>query len=293
MKEGRPSWTAELMAFFRAHESVRPAFTRLFTDPYAPAFLSTPLRTALTLARLPGGIRAVQGIIERRWGGPLGAAVCRTRFIDDALESEVTAGIEQVVILGAGFDCRAYRLPLLAGTRVFEVDHPLTQSMKRARLAPRLGVIPPHVVYVPVDFARNNLAASMDTAGFRPTARTFFLWEGVTNYLTDEAVDATLRWVARAGSAGSTLLFTYIHRGMLDGSLRFDGAEASRRTVERSGEPYTFGLDPGEVAAYLRQRGLELVEDVAAPEYRTRYLEPLGRAMKIWEFYRAAVTRVI
>jgi len=280
------------MAFFRAHESARPLRTRLFTDPFAPDFLSTPLRGALVLARLPGGIGVVQRIIERRWGGPLGAAVCRTRFIDDAVEAAITAGLDQVVILGAGFDCRAYRMPRLAGTRVFEVDHPLTQSMKRTRLAPRLGAIPPHVVFAPVDFARDSLSASMEARGFRSAARTFFLWEGVTNYLTDDAVDATLRWVARVGSPGSTLLFTYIHRGMLDGSLRFEGAETSRRTVERSGEPYTFGLDPAEVPAYLRQRGLDLVEDVAAPEYRDRYLRPLGRDMKIWDFYRAAVTRV-
>jgi methyltransferase (TIGR00027 family) len=205
----------------------------------------------MVLAQLPGGIGAVQRIIERRWGGPLGAAVCRTRFIDDALGAAITAGIDQVVILGAGFDCRAYRLPRLAGTRVFEIDHPLTQAMKRARLAPRLGAIPPHVVFVPVDFARDSLAAAMEAGGFRSAARTFFLWEGVTNYLTADAVDATVRWAAHAGGPGSTLLFTYIHSGMLDGSLRFEGAEASRRTVH-----------------------------------------PLGRDMKIWDFYRAAVTRV-
>ncbi len=129
MKEGRASWTAELMAFFRAHESARPLRSRLFTDSLAPTFLSVPLRGALLLARLPGGLAAVQRIIERRWGGPLGAAVCRTRFIDDALEAAIAAGLDQVVILGAGFDCRAYRIPCLAGTPVFEVDHPGTQAM--------------------------------------------------------------------------------------------------------------------------------------------------------------------
>jgi methyltransferase (TIGR00027 family) len=281
------------MALFRAIESSRPASSRLFDDPFAAAFLSPSFRSVLLLCRLPGGRALVTRIIETRWGGPLGSGVCRTRFIDDRLADALRDGAAQVVILGAGFDCRAYRLPGMARTRVFEVDHPATQAVKRERLARVLEALPAHVVFVPVDFDRESLADATARAGFRTDARTFFVWEGVTNYLTADAVDATFRWVAGAGAPGSGLLFTYIHQGMLDGSVAFDGARAGGETVRRMGEGFTFGFDPAAVPAYLAARGLALVEDVAAPDYRARYLRPAGREMKLWEFYRAALARVV
>jgi methyltransferase (TIGR00027 family) len=280
------------MAFFRAVESSRPAGERLFHDPLAATFLSLPLRGVLLPCRTRPGRAAVVGVIEWRWGGPLGSAVCRTRYIDDALGAALD-GVGQVVVLGAGFDVRALRVPGIARTRVFEVDHPATQAAKRARLARVKAAIPAHVTFVPVDFGRDRLEDAMARAGFSPSARTFFLWEGVTNYLTAEAVDRTIGWVARAGAPGSLLLFTYVHRGLIDGSVPFEGARAGSRTVRRFGEPYTFGFDPAELRSYLAEHGLELVEDVGAPEYRARYLLPAGRKMKLWEFYRAVIARVI
>jgi methyltransferase (TIGR00027 family) len=174
---------------------------------------------------------------------------------------------------------------------VFEVDHPATQAAKQERLRRVLGALPAHVVFVPVDFDRDRVADRLAAAGFAAAARTFFIWEGVTNYLTAEAVDATLRWVGTT-AAGSRILFTYVHRGMLDGSAAFEGADASLVTVGRVGEPFTFGFDPAELPAYLAARGLALLEDVGAPDYRTRYLAPLGRTMRLSGFYRAAVARV-
>jgi methyltransferase (TIGR00027 family) len=237
---------------------------------------------------VPGGRAAVVGIIERRWGGPLGSAVCRTRWIDDVLSAALRDGVPQVVVLGAGFDCRAHRLPGIERARIFEVDHPATQAAKREVLR----TAPGHVAYVAVEFGRDDLDATMARAGFDPRARTFFLWEGVTNYLTADAVDATIRWISRVGAAGSALVMTYVHRGLIDGSVTFDGARAGSATVRRVGEPYTFGFDPAELSGYLAARGLTLVEDVSADDYRARYLAPAGRDMKLWEFYRAALARV-
>jgi len=145
---------------------------------------------------------------------------------------------------------------------------------------------------VAIDFDRDQLGEVMAASVFRPDRPAFFIWEGVTNYLTAEAVDATFRWLSGT-AAGSRVLFTYVHRGILDGSARFEGARESMDTVRRVGEPFTFGFDPAELPAYLRARGLTLVEDVGAPEYRARYLAPLGRAsLKVSAFYRAAVAEV-
>jgi len=202
--------------------------------------------------------------IDRRWPGPRTAVCVRTRYLDDAILSALAEGLDQIVLLGAGLDSRPYRLPGIERVRVFEVDHPSTQAMKRAAV----GSTPAHVVYVPADLAREPLDRALGRAGFQTGLRTIFLWEGVTNYLDEASVDATLRFVARAGRA---LLFTYVDRGILDGSRRFTGAAESMAAVRRLGEPFTWGLDPGRARAYLDERGLDLVEDQPLSEVAKRY----------------------
>lgn len=289
MQAGRASRTADFMGLFRALESVRrPAASRLFADPFAARLLPAPLRAVAAAARLPliGG--GVARLIDRRWPGARSSGVARTRLIDEAAAAAVGEGIEQVVILGAGFDCRACRLPELARARVFEVDHPATSAAKRARLAALLGGLPGHVSFVALDFDREALLAALAAAGCDRGRRSLVIWEGVTNYLTAAAVDATLRAVA-AFAPGSRLLFTYVHRGVLDGSVAFEGAERLGPILRRAGEPWTFGLDPAALPAYLAARGLELVDDLGACDYRARYLGDPGRG---YAFYRVAVARV-
>lgn len=289
MQSGRASRTAEFMALFRALESGRrPAAARLFVDPFAARLLPGPLRAVAAAARLPllGG--GVAHLIDRRWPGARSSAVARTRLIDDAVVAALAEGVGQVLILGAGFDCRAYRLPGLARARVFEVDHPATSAAKRARLAALLGAPPAHVTFVALDFDRQPLLAALAAAGCDRGRPSLIIWEGVTNYLAAAAVDATLRDLATF-APGSRVLFTYVHRGVLDGSVPFAGAERIAATVQRAGEPWTFGLDPAEVPAYLAARGLELVDDVGADQYRARYLGDPGRG---YAFYRVVQARV-
>src|SRR5271156_2784398 len=116
------SRTAEHMAFFRALESQRPPRQRLFSDPYAACFLSRPFRRALRLASLPVLSRAVPWLADMIVPGARSSGIARTRWIDDALVAALAKGIRQVVILGAGFDCRAFRIPELRAARIFEVD---------------------------------------------------------------------------------------------------------------------------------------------------------------------------
>ena len=277
------------MALFRALETVRrPTSARLFDDRFARGFLRPSLRAVVGLSRLPVVGRLVPWYIDRRWPGARSSGIARTRLIDDVVREALREEIEQVVILGAGFDCRAYRIAGIERCRVFEVDHPATQAVKTARLRRLLGDLPAHVVFVPLDFARRTLDRAMDAAGFETATRTFCVWEGVTNYLTEEAVDATLRYFATT-APGSRLLFTYVHRGLLDGSAVFEGTQELVATLHRADEPWTFGIDPARLRAFLAARGLVLAADMGAADYRTRYL---GRAMNGYEFYRAAVAEV-
>jgi methyltransferase (TIGR00027 family) len=217
--------------------------------------------------------------------------VARTRLIDDAIAVSLGERPEQLVILGAGFDSRAYRLPGLRAITVFEVDHPDTQAAKQKVLQRVLSVLPTHVRFVAIDFRQRDLDSVMPAAGYRESARTFFLWEGVTNYLTEAAVDTTLRWCSR-GSPGSLLLFTYVHRDVLTRPSAFVGTARLFASLAKAGEQLTFGIEPSTLPEFLAQRGLSLESDVGAAEYRERYFKEAARKMRGHEFYRVALARV-
>lgn len=291
MREGEPSRTAEYMAFFRALEHALPASRRLFEDRFAPTFLSSRLRVAVRLSRVPLAGAAMRAYIDRRWPGARTSAVARTRFIDDTAWTALQSGITQVVILGAGFDARAYRIPGMDRAVVFEVDHPSTSARKRRVVEQILGALPHHVRLVPIDFNATSLASAMSAAGYDSSLRTLFIWEGVTNYLTEAAVDEVLRWCATA-AADSVVIFTYVHRQVLDSPEAFEGTEKIFATLRAADERWTFGLDPACLTTFLAERGLALDEDVGAADYRARHFGSSAKRMRGYEFYRVAVAHV-
>ena len=291
MREGHASRTAEQNALFRALESARPKSARVCDDPLARHFLTWPYTLVTSGAAIPGVAKLVSSYIDRRWPGVRTSVVARTRLIDDEMAAALDQGAEQVVILGAGFDSRPYRMAGLRSVDVFEVDHPDTQAAKRGVLTRLFSPLPEHVRFVRIDFTRDDLASVMHGAGYRDSARTFILWEGVTNYLTEGAVDATLRWCSRA-SPGSLVLFTYVHRDVLTTPSAFAGTKNLFAALERAGERFTFGMEPSDLPRYLGERGLSLEQDVGAAEYRARYFGAGARRMRGHEFYRVALARV-
>jgi methyltransferase (TIGR00027 family) len=294
VKPDRASRTAQAIAAVRAAETFRPADERLFEDRFARGFLGPRFRLLVDLSRIPAFRRLLVALYDRRLPGAMVSAVCRTRFIDDALGEALADGAQQVLILGAGFDSRAYRISGMEGVSVFEVDHPATQALKRAGLARMLPAPPPHVRFVPIDFTRENLKEALGAAGYRSDLQSFFIWEGVTGYLTAEAVEETLRFVSSSASPGSRIVFSYIHQGVIDGTAQFEGAREVSKYVRRFNEPFTFGLDPEKIAAYLAERGFELVEELGGAEYRARY-PTITRTYgtRISEFSRVALASVI
>jgi methyltransferase (TIGR00027 family) len=292
VKPGRASRTAEGIAAIRAAETLRPAGERLFADPFARGFLGPGFRAIIALSRVPI-LRALllRWVYDRRLPGTLASAICRTRMIDDLLEEALGAGVSQVVILGAGFDSRPYRVAGIARARVFEVDHPSTQAVKRARLERMLGRLPDHVVFVPIDFMRQKLDEVLPASGYRRRALTFYIWEGVTSYLSEEAVDETLHFVSRFSAPGSRIVFTYLRRDILEGREEREGAAELIRYVRRQGERFTFGFDPDALAGHLAARGLALELDVGGAQYRSRY-PTLMRGAKLSELSRVTLARV-
>jgi methyltransferase (TIGR00027 family) len=273
------------MALFRALESRRRA--GLFEDAYADRFLPGDLRVAAAAARVPPVREAICRYIDRRWPGARTSAAARTRAIDDLLVRSLEDGAEQVVLLGAGYDTRALRLPALAKVPVFELDRRALIEAKTARL----GSTPERVRRVTIDFAADPVLEALERSGYDAGLPACFVWEGVTNYLTAEAADATFRAVAST-APGTRLIFTYVHRGAIDGSVEFEAADRLRGKVEGVGEPWTFGLHAAELASYLEQRGLELLSDEGADDYRRRLLGDSPRLLRGYAFYRLAVAAV-
>jgi methyltransferase (TIGR00027 family) len=289
--QDRASFTAETVALMRALETHRGPGRRLFVDPHAEPFTRGRLRVLARCSRVPGLGGAAAWAYDRVAGpGPRPSAVARTRFIDDVVTGRAPE-VDQVVLLGAGFDTRAHRLPALASIRTFEVDHPATQARKTAVVAGE-GLDARGVVYVPVDFERDRLDRSLVASGFDPARPSVFVWEGVTNYLTAEAVDTTLATIRELAAPGSTLVVTYVHAGVLDGSVEFPEAGRWVQNVRRAGEPWTFGLVPGEVPAFLHTRGFELVADVSTRDADRGRFAALGRRERGSDLYHVAVAEV-
>ena len=279
------SQTARYVAFYRALESIERHRPPLFDDPFATAFVPPNLQAALRMARVPFAHRLLSKYADRRAPGARTSAIARTRFIDDVVRARASAGVHQLVILGAGFDCRAHRLAELRATTVYEIDREDTQRAKREAVA-RLPNARTDVVYVAVDFARDRLGDRLAAAGWDASQPTTFLWEGVTNYLDEQAVADVLAWIGLA-ARGSTVVFTYIHKGLLDGTAHFDGGDLMLRNVRELGEPWKFGLYPESVESFLGPFGLVVRENLGADEYRARYLtEAEARG---YAFYRIAV----
>jgi methyltransferase (TIGR00027 family) len=291
MKEKHASFTAQMMALYRAMESHRPAGQRLFTDDDAGLFLSGRLKLASWMARFPAGERWLYRYMQRRIPGALASGVARTRYIDDLLEARLHQCVSQVILLGAGFDTRALRLPCLREVRVVEVDHPDTAGRKQAILRKGLPQLPAHVSYLSIDFNRQSLSELFRERGVDLSLPTVILWEGVTNYLQREAIDEVMRLAARF-PAGSAIIFTYIHRRVLEEPAAFFGAERLIADLARIEEKWTCGFVPEEMPDYLRAFGLGLVEDRGAAEYRQQYMPERTVLLKGYEFYRVAVAEV-
>jgi methyltransferase (TIGR00027 family) len=215
--------------------------------------------------------------------------IIRTRFIDERLEAAIADGATQVVILGAGFDTRAYRFAeLLKSARVFEVDRPATQNLKIRRVREAIGAPPANLTYTPFDFRHEPLGEALARAGFKAGEKTFFIWEGVTMYLPAAAVHDTLRWIGSVAAPGSAVVFDYAGESAIKFFAKFEsnvdiGAlpDAVKIAIERfrrmiAAEPWIFGLpDDGEkeflaeFALHLRST-MSMTGSEAVAKYLTR-----------------------
>lgn len=198
----------------------------------------------------------------------------RTKHMDGLLKQAVDNGVVQVVNLGAGYDSRAYRFrETMPEVRFFEIDLPAMIEEKKRRLKRVLGQVPEDVAYVPIDFNTQNIPDELKKAGYDPGRKTFFIWEGVTMYISEAAVDGTLRFIASQSPPGSSVVFDYMPAGAIQGDFkRYPDVRRLSFWVSHKGEPFIFGMDPEASEPWVNQRGLKVISDLGPKDLEKRYL---------------------
>jgi methyltransferase (TIGR00027 family) len=258
-----------------ALEQSFPESKRIISDDLAYSILPLGGRIFLRLLRFDWARNWLLRVAEKTNPGIYGGMLCRERYIDEKL-LEFSGEIEAVVNLGAGFDTRLYRLPTLSHIPAWEVDQPENIDSKRSALRRLFGTLPYPVTLVPIDFDREKLGAALVARGFSFAVPTFFIWEAVTQYLTDAAVRATFSFLANAAK-GSRLVFTYIRKDFLDGRVLYGQENLYKRFVTKG--VWLFGMDPESVPSFLSSYGWQLKEDLAYSQLAECYVKPTGRTL--------------
>lgn len=250
----------------------------LVRDEFAARILPASGRLAVAAARWRPMRNALFSATEKKIPGLWASMLCRKRYIDDRLGA---TGARTAVVLGAGFDTRG--CGRWKGT-VFEVDLPAGVKAKHDRLVAMFGSVPAGLTLVPVDFEEQSLVNALTAHGYRSDEPAFFVWEAVTQYLTEDAVRATFDFLSHART-GSELVFTFLRKDFLDGTAMF-GAEAGYREFVTKRHMWKFGLMPDEVPEFLEPYGWTQIEQLGPPEFATRYVQPTGRELPVSEIER-------
>lgn len=256
-------------------QSVAP-HDRIIHDPFAKEFLINPhYRRMAKSPVLSYGLL----LFLKVWApGGQEFLTVRARLVDDLALKRRGKGLEQIVILGAGFDTMALRIrEQLRGVTVFEVDHPATQAIKRQGME-RIGA-PDNVRFVAVDFEKEDFTQKLREAGFDPARRSFIIWVGVSYYLTNTAVASTLEQIMGLGGAGTQLVWDYMLAEVVNGTSKNREALDKARRAARLGEPWLFGLETSQVPYYVEQFGFQLLKDYRPEELREMYCPRRARPM--------------
>ncbi|MBN1267407.1 MAG: SAM-dependent methyltransferase [Anaerolineales bacterium] len=266
--EHRTSSTAGYTCFSRAcatrekDERFRGPDTmaKIFLPGFAKVILYVPPFRRFFMKRI-----APSGIYEY--------VIARTKLFDTVFLEALDNRFTQVVVLGAGMDTRALRFEdRNPGARIFELDIPATQQPKLEILNRKGVTLPEALVFVPIDFNKQSLSEALHAAGFVENQKTLFLWEGVTMYLTAEAVDATLAFIRENCAEGSRVVFDYIYGSVLRQENKYYGEKEIFNRVSKAGEGWTFAIEEGEIEGFLSGRGFKVEAHYTPPELEKAFL---------------------
>ncbi len=287
--EKQPSTSAYNVALCRALAAHDPRAEMRGADNLAEIFLPEDSRQSLkNMAIRPAILQKLAAVSP----GGYEYFFARTHYFDDAVEQALQDNIPQIVLLGAGYDTRAYRFQeMIHNTQLFELDSAATQHHKRSLLEAAGVTVPSQVHFLSVDFTRNDLGEVLAGAGYDRAKRTLFLWEGVTYYLPPASVDEVLAFIRQNSPVGSLLYFDYMVRN-LDGYGSKQARDAMQ--VMYTQEPLQFDLDRQQIVTFMAARGFTFVEQITSIEMEKRYLtlnngELAGKALDLFCLVKAQV----
>ena len=267
-----------------ALERTLPDQQRVVDDPLAYQMLPLYMRLMVKACSWKPMRQLFVNMTEKNSPGLWNGFPCRKRYIADKTTESLAASIQSVVILGAGLDTLAYRIQQLAALRIYEVDLPENITYKKKQIEAIFGAVPAHVTLIPIDFEKQNLEAALKQAGYAFDEPGLFVWEGVTQYLTEDAIRATFQMLAKAKS-GSRLIFTYVLQDFIDGDNTY-GLYSLYQRFRVKNKIWHFGLHPHDVGDFIGAYGWKVLEDVGADEFSSRYLQPAGRNEPIIQIER-------
>jgi methyltransferase (TIGR00027 family) len=284
MKERQASKTAQRVAMLRAAHQILDN-PKIFDDPLALHIIGKENASALQTDPGQYETTPLSSYLRAFVAG-------RSRYAEDELALGFRCGVRQYVILGAGLDTFAYRNPYPEGAlHVFEVDHPTMQAWKRERLEEIGLALPGDLTFASVDFETQTLVEGLRSAGYDPGRCTFFSWLGVIEYLTTEAVMATLRFIASA-PVGSGVIFDYMISPSLLNPAQRSRFDALAQRVASVGERWQAFFDPGLLMRDLRAMGFRYVEDNGPEEINARYFKNRKDGLRVGSLSHVMIARV-
>jgi len=274
--------TAQGVAKQRLIETIAEPNKRVIDDPYADRFV------------IGSGFIKLMGHKLNVWLSQKLAPgfhehlISRTRFIDELIKKSATSGVEQYVILGAGYDSRAHRLELPSSLRIFEVDQPEVLDRKFSKLPKELPNSE-NVTYVNIDFSYQSLTEQLIAAGFDQSKPTIFTLEGVSQYITKEAVSSTIKELASlTKETNSTFFMSYVD-DLLDKDPEACFGKGYPKAAKRAklitnlsakaGEPWISFYNTEEIESLLSQNGYSIKENVTLEDLNSLYFGPVGRTL--------------
>ncbi len=287
--ENKPSETAGFITYFRAcsNKEKRPQLRG--PDYLAKVFHIGSAKIKLKISRilLPLLKKYIPGIYE--W------VIARTFVFDEIFQEALKNKYDQIIILGAGFDSRAFRFKNYnINTDIFELDIPTTQECKKKILEKSNTEIPKNLIYVPINFNKNDLYTTLHKKGFKKNAKNLFLWEGVTEYLNEDVVDSTLNFIKQNSLPKSQVALTYVYKEIIEGDFRFYGSKQIIKMTSKVGEHYQFGIKQGEIEKFIKKRGYNLLKNWTPEDLEKEYLTDENGCLygKIGEYQCIALIEV-
>lgn len=249
---------------------------RILSDEFAYGMLSTGMKMFVSLMQFPSLLNWMISTSESAMPGVWGGMLIRKRFIDEMLMESMNH-IDAIVNLGAGFDTRAFRIGNIKNIPIWELDQPDNIQKKNFLIKKAFSALSANLNLVQIDFDKEEIASVLGNSGYQNHMKTFFIWEGVTQYLSKEGIASTFEFLSKVAS-GSRLAFTYVLRDFIEGKAMHDWERGYEKYV-LTDKVWLWGMNPQEWPAYLNQYGWRIIEDKDACELAGEYITPTGRPL--------------